>query len=218
MKNPLNSAAGSVPFPDDPKEIAAALKASRVLWRAYPYLGFRWGVSGQRFGHSDCAYYLTLMGYDQKTIDRQVFWVAEMLSQRGLPSLLVEQQLPILARFAGHAMCNPARYQPLCITASRLQERRTSILEPGDHAHIADTFAKNAGFPAHRIARGTGLLIASAAADEAAGVKNAVASLAEWFENPNVFDRHWISAVRDATSTARGLVRIRKKTNGPPAR
>ncbi len=211
MNNPLNSAAGAIPFPDDPREIQAAVKAANVLWRAYPYFGFRWGERGRRFGHSDCAYFLTLVGYDQKTVDKQVFWTADVLSQRGMPSLLLEQQLPILKRFAGRAMGDPDRYACLDIAAGKLKARRHQILDASDHLHIARTFAGGTSFPEHRLMIGTGYLFASAAADEASGVKNAVSSLCEWFENPQHFDRRWIASVRDTVAVARGLVRIKTK-------
>lgn len=218
MKNPLNSAAGAVPCPDDPREIQAAVRAGNVLWRAYPYFGFRWGEAGRRFAHSDCAYFLTLIGYDQKTIDRQVFWTADVLSQRGMPSLLLEQQMPILKRFAGRATGNPERYTPLVIAAEKLKARRIQLIAPDDHDHVAHIFAKGSGFPSHRAIIGTGRLFASAVADEAAGVKNAVSSLCEFFENPQIFDRRFLHAVRDSVAVARGLVRIKSKSNDSSTR
>ena len=55
ITNPLNSEAGQVPVPSDPIEIAAAVRANRIMWRAFPYLGFRYGERGKRFGNSDSA-------------------------------------------------------------------------------------------------------------------------------------------------------------------
>jgi hypothetical protein len=209
MVNPLNNAAGSVPIPEDPREVAAATRASDILWRAFPYFSFRYGERGKRFGHSDAAYFLTLIGYDQSVIDQQINWTAGVLSQRGMPSFLLELQLRTLFRVLSRQQPDSDRYTPLLRSADMIRENRRKLISDNELAALSRDFASAAGMPGHRWALGTGIMLAYAAADEFHGIKNAVTSIEGWLTDPAVFTPAWIAAVR---STLRAARRIASKT------
>jgi hypothetical protein len=203
MQNPLNSAAGSVPVPDDPAEIAAAVRASSVIWRAFPYFGFRYGERGKRFGNSDCAYFLTLLGYDQGTIDRQILWTASVLSQRGMPSLLLELQLRVLFRTLLRRLGKSPRFDSLLRSADALAAQRRAHLSDEDLDALGQEFAARAGYPDHRLAIGMGRLLGAAVADEQSGIRRAAMSIEEWASDPAVFPSPWIDAVKRTVQDAR---------------
>jgi hypothetical protein len=203
MPNPLNSAAGSVPVPTDPREVAAAVRASDVIWRAFPYFELRYGARGKRFGYSDCAYFLTLLGYDQGTINRQVEWTAGVLAQRGMPSLLLELQLRVLGRILRREFLGGDRGEPLLRAADALRDARRERLEDAEIAALSREFAARVGFPKHRLAIGMGTLLAAAVADELGGMRRAAASIEEWAADPAVFPSNWIDAVRATLAAAR---------------
>jgi hypothetical protein len=203
MPNPLNSAAGSVPVPTDPREVAAAVRASGILWRAFPYFGFRYGERGKRFGYSDSAYFLTLLGYDQGTIDRQVAWTAGVLSQRGMPSLLLELQLRVLGRIMRRELRSGDRGEPLIRAADALRDARRARLDDAVMAELGRDFAARIGYPRHRLAIGMGSLLAAAVADELGGLRRAATSIEEWATDPAVFPSKWIDAVRATLAAAR---------------
>jgi hypothetical protein len=203
MPNPLNNAAGSVPIPDDPREVAAAVRASAILWRAFPYFGFRYGERGKRFGNSDCAYFLTLLGYDQGTIDKQINWTAGVLSQRGMPSLLLSLQLRVLGRILKRQFNDRERFDPLLRAADALDNHRRDKVSDQALAALGRGFAARLGFPSNKRALGMGELIGAAVADELNGMRRAVDSMEEWATDPSVFPSIWIDAVEQTIREAR---------------
>lgn len=205
MQNPLNNAAGQMPLPSDPRELAAAVRASEVVWRAFPYFSFRYGERGRRFGYSDSAYFLTLLGYDQQAIDRQIVWTAGVLASRGMPSLLVELQLRVLHRITARTLQDSSRSEPLLRAADMLRDRRRACLSDDDMTDLGRAFAARAGYPEHPRCVGMGRLLGCAVADEWNGVKNAVSSMESWLTDPALFPRSWIAAVNDGIRRGRQL-------------
>ena len=47
MLNPLNSEAGFTPYPDDPKEITASIRAGKRILEYFPYILARYGERGK---------------------------------------------------------------------------------------------------------------------------------------------------------------------------
>lgn len=203
MSNPLNSAAGHVPVPENPRETALAIRAGNIVWRAFPYFGFRYGNRGRRFAESDAAYFLTLLGYDQSTIDHQVAWTSSVLAQRGMPSYLLELQLRVLARVLRRHFKGSARFDPLVVAADRLRDKRRAFIADDELTLLSQRFAARAGFPGHPLALGVGLMIGSAAADETNGSQLAVTSIEAWLTDPSIFPEQWSQAVKDAVKRAR---------------
>jgi hypothetical protein len=205
ITNPLNSEAGQVPVPSDPIEIAAAVRASHIMWKAFPYLGFRYGERGRRFGNSDSGYFLTLLGYDQEMINRQIDWMVGLLAPRGMPSFVVEAHLRALYRVLRRTSKPKPSIDTLLCAAERLRDLRRARFSDEEIAAFGARFAARAGFPERRWARGVGSLLACAVADELNGVKVAVEGLEGWFTDRAVFSRAWIDAAKATVRAARRL-------------
>lgn len=205
ITNPLNSEAGQVPVPSDPVEIAAAVRANRIMWRALPYLGFRYGERGKRFGNSDSAYFLTLLGYDQEMINRQIDWMVGLLAPRGMPSFVIEAHLRALYRVLRRTSKNNPCIDSLLRAAERLRDLRRAHFSDEEIAAFGARFAARAGFPDSRLTRGVGSLLACAVADELNGLKLAVDGVEGWFTDRAVFPRPWIDAAKATVRAARRL-------------
>ncbi|WP_437817601.1 hypothetical protein [Sorangium sp. So ce1078] len=206
--HPLNPEAGSTPVPDDPREVAAALRAGELSLGFSPYYGFRYGERGRRFTGSDSAFLVTLATHTRPVVERQIRWLAGLLSNRGMPSVLLEQHLRVLHRTLCRALPRrAASYDRLLEAAELLRETRRAHLSDDACRAISLSFAREAGLPPTRLALGTGWLLAGAVADERAGIPSAVTSVASWFTDPGLFPPTFISAVQRTLAEARAAAR-----------
>ncbi|XXY20743.1 hypothetical protein WME88_14020 [Sorangium sp. So ce216] len=216
--HPLNPEAGSTPFPDDPREVAAALRAGELSLELTPYYGFRYGERGRRFTRSDSAFLVTLATHPRPVVERQIRWLAGLLANRGMPSLLLEQHLRVLHR----ALCRAiprraASYARLLEAAELLRDARRALLPDEACRALALSFAREAGLPPTRLALGLGWLLAGAVADERSGSRSAVSSVASWFADPELFPPRFIAAVHSALAGARAAARPAPPLRGEPA-
>jgi len=201
----LNPEAGSHPAPEDPDEVEAAVRAGARCWREYPYFPWRYGERGWRFTVSDGAWLVTLTVLDQAVVDVQVAWLADLLSARGMPSLLLQRHLELLyeelvgriPRRAG------AGYSRLLAAADRLAEQRRALIADVDLDAISRQFAEAVGPDWRARLPGTGALLVCAVADQARGLESAVTSLEGWFTDPQRFPQPWIDAVHTALDAAK---------------
>ncbi|WP_437613698.1 hypothetical protein WMF20_13080 [Sorangium sp. So ce834] len=206
--HPLNPEAGSTPVPDDPREVAAALRAGELSLGDSPYYGFRYGERGRRFTGSDSAFLVTLATHTRPVVERQIRWLAGLLSNRGMPSVLLERHLRVLHRTLCRAIPRrAASYERLLEAAELLREVRRAHLPDEVCRAISRSFAREAGLPPTRLALGTGWLLAGAVADERSGARSAVASVASWFTDPELFPPAFVAAVHRALSEARAAAR-----------
>ncbi|QDV34791.1 hypothetical protein [Tautonia plasticadhaerens] len=182
MTNPLNPEAGYVSIPDDPREVDAALRAGRVTYRIFPYYAWRYGERGERFTRSDSAWLARLRRYEPPHIRNQVTWLASVLSNRGMPSYLLEVHLRVLSKALSRAVPERAGpYEKLVAAADGLREARLSRFGEADFREMPGAFADRLGpVGPRRLLRGAGLLVVAAVADERAGIPGAVGSLLEW--------------------------------------
>ncbi|AUX41220.1 uncharacterized protein SOCE26_026300 [Sorangium cellulosum] len=206
--HPLNPEAGATPVPDDPREVAAALRAGELSLALTPYYGFRYGERGRRFTQSDSAFLVTLADHTRPVVDRQIRWMAGLLSNRGMPSLLLEQHLRVLHRtLCREVPRRAASYGRLLEAAGLLRELRRTHLPDAACGALARSFVREAGLPPTWLAFGTGRLIAAAVADERAGFRSAVTSLASWLADPEQFPPRFISAVNSTIAEAQAAAR-----------
>jgi len=208
MRNHLNPEAGATPMPSDPREIAAALEGGVFSLALTPYYGFRYGERGQRFTRSDSAFLATLADHTPIIVERQIKWLAGVLSNRGMPSILLEHHLRVLTRALRRNV--PERedgYVRLWEAANLLRDTRRAQISDEDFTSLAHTFAREAGLEPTRLAIGTGRLLVSAVADERSGIPNAVSSIEAWFTNTEVFSLGFIRAVRKTLQRARAAER-----------
>jgi hypothetical protein len=204
MLNPLNFEAGATPMPADPREIKAAIRAGEITHRAFPYYGFRYGERGVRFTRSDSAFLATLPGHKPETLWRQIDWLSGVLSNRGMPSWLLEVHLGTLARQLARAVPERSHhYRDLLGAAQALGERRRAQISDEAMRAIGCTFVTEAGLSPTRLAIGTGALLAAAVADERAGIPNAVSSVEVYFTDRAIFTARFIDGVRATIRRAR---------------
>ncbi|MDI1447458.1 hypothetical protein [Polyangium sp. 6x1] len=203
--HPLNPEAGMSPMPTDPREIDAALRAGKISLRLTPYYGFRYGERGVRFTRSDSAFLATLPEHDEATIKRQIEWLAGVLANRGMPSVLLEQHLRVLARELTRAVPEKRDfYRALVVASDGLRARRAALLPESAGRPIAEAFPAAAGLPNTWRTRGTGHLLVAAVADERAGMRNAVPSLEAFFLDETTFPARFVAAARETIARARG--------------
>jgi hypothetical protein len=195
--HPLNPEAGAMPMPDDPRLIDAALRAGKISLVVIPYYGFRYGERGVRFTRSDSAFLATLPGHPQATVNRQIEWLAGVLSNRGMPSLLLELHLRVLTKqLIRAAPERAAEHRSLVEAGARLGERRRSVMPEAAARPIVEAFPEAAGVPRSRLSLGTGQLLVAAVADERLGIVNAVKSIETYFLDADLFPASFVSGVR----------------------
>lgn len=208
----INPEAGRHPVPADPREVEVALRAADACWERYPYFEQRYGERGRRFARSDGAWLATLYKYEPARIRQQVQWLGRVLAARGMPTLLLQAHLEILADDLTAAFPEQkTEHEKLRQAAAGLHTARCRYLTDEQTTALAAEFEQavgpewNARFP-H-----TGALLAAAVADERGGCERAVESLRPWLSDPTRFPVAWINAV------AALLTRASQLASEPPA-
>ena len=208
--NTLNPLAGLHVVSSDADEVEAARRAAEASLREFPYYRERFGERARMFGASDGAWLVTLCRGEREYVHRQVLWLGEVLSARGVPRLLLERHLEFLHRELLRLTSNADRCQPLLNAAVLLRTLRHEQIPERDFTALAESFDRRADPAWARRLPGTGAILASAAADEADGIGRAVASVAEWAADPSLFPETWIAAVHRTLDEARAVARIRR--------
>jgi len=200
----LNPEAGSHPVPSDPSELSAALRAGARCLEEYPYFLSRYGERGRRFTGSDAAWLVSLTGLPPADVSGQVGWLASVLARKGIPSLLLERQLVLLAEEL-RAGGVPRDGGVLESAARSLADRRREALPEEVAARLAGTFVASSGHGPEEERRAAADLLLAAVADEAAGLAGTVRAVTEWFRDPR-YPGSWNEAVdvlvRDALAAA----------------
>jgi hypothetical protein len=181
LLNPLNRDAGSVPFPEDHREIEAALRAGKISYRLFPYLAWRYKERGVKFTRSDSAWLAWLSRHPQDFVDEQILWLRDVLSNRGMPSWILERHLRVLHRqLARRIPDNEPQYVRLLDSAERLKFMSEECLSPERADLLVDEFIETLGRKRSAVLAGTARLLVMAVADEKSGVEFAVSSLQDW--------------------------------------
>jgi hypothetical protein len=179
--NPLNLEAGVVPVPEDQREIDAALRAGRISLRMFPYLDWRYGERGEKFTRSDSAWLAWLSRHRQTQVHKQILWLRSVLSNRGMPSLVLDSHLNVLYRQLTKSVpVKEPKYRTLSISAERLRRDRDSRISADCARELMDDFVGAVGQKPHPLLTGAAGLLVAAVADEGLGVKNAVERLQSW--------------------------------------
>ncbi|CAH2602043.1 conserved protein of unknown function [Rhodovastum atsumiense] len=203
----LNAEAGSHAVVSDPRELAASQHAVDGCWLRFPYLAARFGERGLRFSHSDSAWLATLIRLDQARVHEQVAWLRDVLATRGIPSVILQAHLDILADELDAAVPTERDlHARLRQAAAALQEARQRRIPPAREAAMEEQFAREAD-PAWRARLpDTPSLLVAAMADECDGRIGAVASLEGWLTDPARFPPGWTAAVAAALTQARAAM------------
>lgn len=179
--NPLNPLAGDVPIPEDPRELEAALRAGKISHRIFPYVDWRYGERGRKFTQSDSGWLAWLTRHSQERVDEQIRWLRNVLSNRGMPSSILEIHLNVLSRQLTRCIPeNEPKYRCLATSAERLRLESEQQIAASRRQALTENFVQSVGGSATAFSNGTASLLVSAVADEKLGVKNAVSSLEGW--------------------------------------
>lgn len=191
----LNPAAGKHAGSADPREVLAAVDAGSRTWTAFPYFECRYGESGRRFTRSDSAWIVTLATYEASAGERQIDWLARLLADRGMPSVLLEHHLTHLCEALTSAVPERRRrYARLAGLADHLRSKRLRALPQFEQ--VAAAFS-----PSEPLAN-VGLVVAGAVADARLGVSTIAADVERWLTDPARFPPDWCEAVRRAFAVA----------------
>lgn len=202
----INPEAGRHPVPADTREVKASLHAADLCWQRFPYIEARYGERGRRFTRSDSAWLATLHQFDPVGISLQVRWLSRILSSRGMPTLLLQEQLEIL--FAELACAIPEKrpdYEKLLAAAAELRESRRMRISDEQLEALATDFDRAVGPEWSERMANTGALIAAAVADEKGGIADAVVNIKAWMMDASRFPSEWIQAVQTTLDSAQQI-------------
>jgi heme oxygenase len=200
----INPEAGRHAVPADPRELEVALRAADACWQRWPYFEQRYGERGRRFARSDGVWLATLPRFEAAQMSQQVRWLGRVLAARGMPTLLLQDHLEILAEHLISALpAHRPAYERLRQAAGELQARRGQHL-PEERARVAAAEFDRAVGPewSARLPR-TGALLAAAVADESGQHPGAVESLRLWLVDTSRFPADWIAAVESTLGQLR---------------
>jgi hypothetical protein len=196
--------------PADDREIQAALRAADDCWRKFPYFEARYGERGRRFARSDAAWLATLPRYEPEQILKQARWLGRVLAGRGMPTLLLEDQLESLA--AELTAANPGErpaHEKLLGAAAALRASRGKHLTEEAARRVAGEFEHAVGPEWSARLPHTGALLAAAVADECESARGAVDALLPWMTDAARFPPAWIAAIHRALASARAACEAR---------
>ncbi len=202
----INPEAGRHPVPADTREVKASLQAADLCWQRFPYFEARYGERGRRFTRSDSAWLATLHQFGPVNISLQVRWLSRILSTRGMPTLLLQEQLEIL--FAELARAIPEKrpdYEKLLAAAAELRESRRMRISDAQLEALAADFDRAVGPEWSERMANTGALLAAAVADEKNGIADAVLNIKAWIMDASRFPSGWIQAVQDTLDRAQQI-------------
>lgn len=236
MRNTLNPQAGATPMPCTTAELEAAELAGKISYRAYPYYLWRYGDRGRAFTSSDSAWLVYLSTQPTHQVKRHIEWLHGVLTNRGMPGLLLEKHLIVLARLLNR-LVDPCgeRSERLLAAADALKVKRTDQIDSFTSLRLAEEFSLKVCTKETRLLVATGELILAATADTLGGAPNAVPSLVDWLKDTKrlaevsglvdslqgelesatrekAFSERWCYAI-ESTIEAAGLRRQRKAAN-----
>jgi len=192
----VNFEAGDHAMPQNPAEIALALRAGKSAWEQYPYLDQRYGERGKRFTNSDSCWLVALTRMPAESATEDLKWLRTVLAVRGIPTVILERHL----RLINEALAIEFRDQPEMQTRfeqflSGLEAERQPIW--GSIAHLVEQFDLRFRVCAGLKVPSAAELIASAWIDECSGIDGALASVRDWFADSERFSEEWVADVNE---------------------
>lgn len=178
----VNADSGHHAIATDAAALRAGVRAAMATWRAFPYYAARYGARGSRFAGSDSSWLVSLVPIPVEQAAGQVGWLARILAQRGMPSLLLERHLDELSAELERSI-GPGAAGALPMAAEGLRARRRGVV--GDELlEAADVWAE-AELGAAVPVPGAGALLAAAHADVVTGLVTSDAPLVDWLTDPD---------------------------------
>ena len=200
----LNPEAGTHVVPQDPITIRSAIRAGEMTWQMFPYYKLRYGDRGRRYCFSDSGYLATLINCEPSVVTSEVAWLGRVLSSRGMPQIMLETHISVLAQELIKDLPEQRQACEKLVAASRqLADARRAHLSDQASLELSAQFDAAVGPEWSARFPRTGLLLASAVADERSGMESGVASLVPHLVMPDRFPDTWIQAVHTTLKTAR---------------
>lgn len=197
-----NPDAGNHPLPDNLQEAQASIRAGERCMALFPYLGIRFGKRGDAFARTDSGYLTTLVRFPQGYVIEQVQWLSRVLSNRGMPRLLMEVHLEVLHAELASALPDRADdYRKLLDAAAKLREERRSVISQLHSDKLVAEFDNQS----LNLIPNFGALLVSAVCDEARGIDAAVSSIADWAYASNALSPHVRDVARKLIEQSRQL-------------
>lgn len=125
----VNPVGGTYPIIQDPLLLEAVIVAGDLVYDQWPYFEARYAKRGRGFAHSDGAWLALTVDLTPARMHKQIDWLANVLSGRGIPAYLLEEHLRCEYRVVIEA--NPfeqPRFAPMLDAADRLRARRLEAL------------------------------------------------------------------------------------------
>lgn len=202
----LNPEAGMYRITADPDLLAACERAIDATYAEHPYYAARFAERGRSFSTTDSGWLVHTSGQGVEHATEQIAWLSRVLASRGMPIVLLEHHLGLLADEVRAVPGNDDRANVLSQVAQQMTTQRTAVIDAQSTARLERDFDEATAAEPDRVAR-IGLLIVSAVADEVRGLVNVETSLRTWVADPARFSCAWIDAVDTCSKAARAAVR-----------
>lgn len=156
----------------------------------------------------DTAWLATLVRHSQRRVNAQTAWLGEVLASRGIPRILLERHLVVLTEELRRVDTIRAEdADKLSVAAETLAARRRAWIEDTQLARITRTFEQGLDDAWRERLPNCAEIIASAVADEADGLTEAVSSTLGWLTDAERFPQTWIAAVESALAQTRASLK-----------
>ncbi|MDZ7641197.1 MAG: hypothetical protein U5J62_04115 [Desulfurivibrio sp.] len=195
--NPLREA-GHHPVPQERETLLAVLRATESTMVEFPYLSYRFGHRGRRFGDSDGGWLVTMADLGAVLMEEQVEWLGSVCASRGLPRLLLARHLELLAKELTLLADIPREHCLLLQQAGgRLRRMIDEKIPPSRRRQQRQVLSQSLGLAPDDYACYELIeLLASALVDDDHGLEGASHSLLSWFTDGRRFSPTWTRAVR----------------------
>lgn len=193
----FNPESGTHPVPQNKQDLVAVLRASDKCLSEYPYFVYRYGKRGRRYTDADGAWLVTLADLKSETLHSQIDWLGGVLSNRGMPRVLMARHLEILVT---ELLFISAGDDPRIKALASAAENIRNDLERHFPGHIRKFRALNLE---KELGRSNDFscfealdLISSAVVDETDGVNKSIESLVSWLADANRFSQQWVLMIK----------------------
>ena len=191
----VNPEAGDHSFPCDPREYSCAMKSAVKAWGSWPYLASRFGERGLRFSKSDAAWLILLAHRPWTSAIMDIEWMASMLSARGIPSIILEEQLVSLYAETGMAL-EQQQYGQLLKLADHLKHLRKSVMEDSQAEAITVQYISCLSDGAISPRVHFGKVLISALADDFLGWKGGLDNILNWASSQNYCNEMTLNGIK----------------------
>lgn len=180
----INPEAGGHPIPQDIRELKASIVAGEKCMFRFPYHNIRFGERGSKFAYSDSAWLATLAELSTDDVIKQVKWLKSVLSNRGVPSCMLQVHLEILHEELSQSVPEKlASYGKLKIAAQEISSFRQKYIDDKTFFSLSEKLTSELEKECFEKTGVSAPLLASAIIDEKANIGNALDNILKWIDN-----------------------------------